>query len=453
MRGFSEELKPKLLVTLARNIELAGLPKETILAVSQTGCVYLYSLFPDYTNYHIDMQKNNQTIGVPMHSESDIETNTDQVAITADTKIVCIGTLNLAKDKRQVDIQFNEYNNILIATGIIYKDVLSIGVYQVSETQLKLIHVESCSGATALGYDPMNSSIIVLPRALNGSLVVFSQLTDESDPFHPEFIKKFSIAGYGHKRTTNMRVSPVSPTLIITWSDDKLPIISLWTLNQLVWYNTTYNFTTKSYIQAIEFDEKGRRIGIVIAQTKKTIIGIWTIEDNNFIQQNIKIEDIITVNRAKWKPDISSPGGTFCVWTPRGMYEANGNELIKWRLDSIRSYMFALSQGGFHVYFDKSGVLKIAGAATMENDRKNSVIIGENAKPLSFFKAKISGKMMNASGVHMQRCYNCRMPLQYPLVSCLDGISACYCSFKCQEKHWPLYYASHQAFFFDDDDR
>ncbi|EAX99345.1 hypothetical protein TVAG_182020 [Trichomonas vaginalis G3] len=453
MRGFSEELKPKIFVTIARNIEIDSVTKETILAISQSGGVYLYSLVPDYSNYNIDYQRNSQNPNQPSIPETEIDTNNDQVAITSDSQIECIGTLNLAKDKRQVDIQFNDFNNILIATGVIYKDVFSTGIYSVSVTGLQLIHIECYSGATALGYDPMTSSIIVLPRALNGSIVTFSQISSDIDPFRPEYIKNFSVAGYGHKRTTNMRVSPVSPTLIITWSDDKLPIISLWTLSQLIWNNTTYNFTTKSYIQAIEFDETGHKIGIVIAQTRKTIIGIWTIQNNNFVQQNIMIEDNITVNRAKWKPDISPSGSSFCVWTPRGMIEANGNELIKWRQDSVRSYMFAVSRGGFHVYFDKSGILKIAGSRTMEADRENSTIIGEKAPPLSFIKAIMSGKMLNASGVHMQRCYNCRAPLQYPLISCEEGISACYCSYQCQEKHWPLYFASHQPLFFDEDDR
>jgi hypothetical protein len=462
MKSFKEDFKPKLYVALAPAIILDEKAKETILTVSKTGAIHLYSLVPDYALYSIDAQKEQQQReqkkqmkkekGSQNSNKNDqnkeIDNSYDQTAIYSKTIIRCIGKLNLIPDIKKVEVNFDENNNILGVSGFIHKRVPSIGVFRVTAGEIEIMHIESITGATGVGYNALSKSIVILPRLLSGSIITFKFNQEEIDPYHPEYISNFVVSCYGTKRATHMRINPINQYVIMTWSDDKYPFISFCDLKGLTWSREVYHFTLPSFILYAEFDPSGQKIGVVIYQHKKTLVGIWTLAEDKIEQNNFYIEENIQIYNAKWMPCISQTQA-FCVWTPLGMYEANGSELILWKPEAVRSSMFTVSKGGFHVFFDKNGVLTIAGRKMMERDREDAQCVGTKDSPLSFIKASVSGKYYSANGAHMQRCMNCRHPLMYPLVSCDEGISACYCSGECQKNHWPLYFSSRQPLFFE----
>ena len=462
MKNFNFEYKPKFFVSLAPGIILDKTAKETILAISKTGSIFLYSLVPDYSVYSIEAQKEQQQRDQEKQSKKEkgsqnstkndqkkeIDNSYDETAITGKTVIRCIGNLNFVPDIRKVEVNFDEINNILGISGFIHKKVPSIGVFRVTAEKLEIIHIESLTGATGIGFNSLCKSVVVLPRLLSGSIITYKYNDEKIDPYHPEYISRFVVSCYGMKRATHMRINPLKQFVAMTWSDDTYPFMSFCNLKDLTWSADVYHFTVPSFILYAEFDATGERIGTVIYQQRKTIIGIWSVKEEKIEQFNFYIDENVQIYNAKWAPSILQTS-SFCVWTPQGMYEANGSELILWKPEAVRSSPFVVSKGGFHVFFDKNGVLTIAGRKTMERDREEAQSIETKDSPLSFIKAAVSGKCYSANGVHMQRCMNCRRPLMYPLVSCDDVVSACYCSGECQGNHWPLYFSSRQPLFFE----
>ena len=457
MKNFSDDLVEKIFVTVSTTISLDEFHKETVISISKSGSVFLYSLSTNSSVYSIDSLKNEQNQESPTQTQQNSETkNTDfsmdQIAIRSKTTIKCIGTFTFLPDLRRVEIQYRDLYHIMIVSGFIYKNVPSVGVYHISKLGMVPIHIESLTGAISLAYNTLNQTIVVLPRSLNGSLIHYKFNNDRIEQFHPEYISKFVISCFGCKRATHMRMNPMNQYQIMMWNDEDKPFLSFSTLKSNEWENEIYNFTENSYIQAAEFDDLGLEIGLVIGQEKRTIIALWEFEEEKIKQTNFTIPESIIVTQARWIRDTSNETLSFCIWTAnQGMIEANKTSLLLWKNDSIKANLFGLSNGHYIVYFDKNGALTFAGKSTIENDYEQTQIIGEKYKPLSFIKAKIHGKTMNANGVHMQRCFNCKRPLLYPLVSSEDGISACYCSYECQVDHWPLYFASRQPVFFDFD--
>ena len=464
MRNFSKEIKEKIFVAISSSLHLCDIYKETVIAVSKSGSVFLYSLSPDISVYSLDSSKNapkedkqNAQPNKPKQNSSqpEIDDSLDQTAIRSKTIIKCIGNIQLLSDTRRVEILYYDLKNILTVKGFIHKNVPSVGLFLVTKDSLIPLHIESLAGTIMLAFNSLNSTIVALPRLLSGSIINYKineKTTEEIEQYHPEYISQFMVSCFGCKRATHMRINPINQFEVMLWNDEEKPFISFSTLKDMEWTNNIYNFTEKSYIQRAEYDLISPRIGIVISQEKKTLICIWTFEEqSSFKQNNFLLNESIFVTNAMWIHDRDTSSSSFCIWTSSGtMLEVNEHQIQEWKQGSIKSNLFAKSSGSFFVYFSKSGSLTIAGKTSLENDMEKMQCIGEKYKPLSFIKADIHGKTLCASGVHMQRCLNCRKPLLYPLVASEEGISACYCSYECQADHWPLYYASRQLVFFDD---
>ena len=457
IKNLSENLIEKIFVTVSTTISLDDLHKETVISVSKSGSVFLYSLSTNSSVYSVDSSKNEPNNEQQTQNTQNFDAKTgdfsmDQIAIRAKSLIKCIGNFTFLPDLRRVEIQYHDIYHKMIVSGFIYKNVPSVGVYHILKKGMVPMHIESLAGTISLAFNTLNQTIVALPRSLNGSLIHYKISNERVEQFHPEYISRFVVTCFGCKRATHMRMNPVNQFQIMLWNDEDKPFIAFSTLKANEWENEVYNFTDNSYIQAAEFDDLGLEVGLVISQEKRTVIALWEFEEEKIKQINFTIPENISVYQARWIRDKTKETISFCIWTHnQGMIEANKTSLLLWKNDSVKSNLFGLSNGHNIIYFDKSGSLTFAGRGTLENDYEHTQIIGEKYKPLSFIKAKIHGKAMNADGVHMQRCFNCKRPLLYPLVSQEDGISACYCSYECQVDHWPLYFASRQPVFFDFD--
>jgi len=451
--GFTlDEKSTKLFMYLLKSMSLEPESKETIFSVTISGEVILYAINniintsttvnnPD----KLDIERHNMITGFQSHNVDDI------VVTNCNTQVVCIGCFTPIKDSRKIKFQINEKDRIFIVSGLIYKNLPSIGVYKFSQASFDMIYCESYIGSTSIAYNGLFGSLQILPRSLNGTMVqlpLFSSY-DSTHKHDPNYIHRASLYGYGLKRTTEMSCSSKGPFHTVSWSNTECPYIVLWS-SQLSSYSTlSIEFQEPLMIYSVDFNENGDHIGFCMCDHQKVYICVWHIDKGEISRQyNYSIDNFFKVHRTGWIKNFTYNKYVYCVWTSRGLIEypffiENSKPILN--ETSYRSRLF-VENGQKSFFFDSNGILRIAGPNSLKIVQES---IGEPKQSFSFLKIVTDGKPYEICGYHMPRCSNCRLPLSFPLVSKNEIHQTYYCSPECQKDHWPVYVTCRQPLFFE----
>lgn len=453
--SYFDESKAKIFATILKGLSISPDCRDTLLSISVTGNVFLYSIKPDFNSYSPEQTKSSQKqkpkLEHPQEQRLTRQAN-DYIAITSKTNIVCIGTVKLIDDLTQVKIRAFEKEQIICICGFMYKKLPSAGIFQVKPNEFKLLYAENLYGVYDVTVIPtLNYSYAILPRMVSGGIAVLTPGPKLEGEYMPNIISSLQLAGVTLFKSTHFIAGTRTPNHFATWNDDDYPSITFWNLSPPYWAVASYTFSTKIYIRDVGFSPDGNYLGLILMDEKETAVCIWEISKIPIEQHNFKLDDSYRVTDAQWR-QTEDDESVFCVWTTRGLIEATVSGLIGFLPEAVRGQLFAVAPGGAHFFFDRGVTLMIASRAVLDTDREAAAKIGERLEAFPLFKAVMQGQILAGRGVHMPRCMACRRPLMYPLVCKDKNISACYCSAACQSAHWPRYAAIHQPFFFESDE-
>lgn len=381
---------------------------------------------------------------------------TDILVYSNGMNITCLGKFDPISQERKIRAEISKDRKSLIIYGVVYNNVPSIAVYSIKPKSLSLIFVDSLLGVIDLCFHPSQNTLLALPRAMTGMI---SQITlPQTIPEHYAYrvIPQVMFLGHPSKRMMHIiSCKTVTHHQFATWTDDEKPTISFWrldTVQSLRWFETSMHITVPAYIQHLQVDSKGDRLGFVLQTEKYTAISIWDLRKDADRQNNLAIptEEFGKVITAKWQTLLavmptSSRDEAFYVLTTKGLFMHSGSQIWKWPQTELPMVNFFAAHENYIFYMNTESELHMISMHEGDVSAGGVLLKSTKAPSIPFIKATIKGPCDVAVGVHCYRCANCRMPLIHPLVCSMDGLECCYCSKSCQEEHWPMLVAVNSA--------
>lgn len=422
-----------------------------IICILNSGQVFIYQVRNKKSDYFFSFNgetRNRQPEFISGNSlEMTTQTNLalfDFIAFSSTTSVNCIYNFKPITSTHLISAELCANKSLLFIYGMIYHDVPSFCVFNIctnskDKYELTMLYSDSILGVSSVSLNPSGNSIFVIPRAISG-FVSEIQLSS-STPVHYQhrMIPPIRFSGCVTKMN-HILASPTdkSDVLFITWSDDEMPEIGLWNrFDDERFECTCFRFTTPVFIKDITFHPSGKILGLVLMIQYRTIICIWSIQDDKFKQYNFSASRFGELISAKWGSSMTSTKGeSYIAIGTVGIIEHVASTLKFWKHPQCEMTNFVDINQITRFYANKNKELHVVDLADVDRRLGPVSINPDQHPPFSFLKSKIKGENKMLYGMHLYRCCCCRMPLIHPLVSrSEDGlIEQCYCSRECQKK-------------------
>ncbi|EAX95446.1 hypothetical protein TVAG_243350 [Trichomonas vaginalis G3] len=391
---------------------------------------------------------------------------TDILAYSKNLNITCLGHFEPIPQTKRIRAEISKDRKSLIISGVIYNKIPSIAVYSIKPKSLSLVFVDSLFGVIDMCFHPSPNTLLALPRAMTGMISQVTLPATMPEHYSHRVIPQITFLGHPSKRMMHI-ISCKTTThhQFATWTDDERPTISFWRVSPEPgiqrWFETSMQLMIPAFIQNLQVDSKGDRLGFVLQTEEYTSIAIWDLKKETDRQNNLMIpsDEFGQVLTSKWQQPFNVVCGptthdeAFYVLTTKGLFMHNGSQIWKWPQTEIPMTNFYSTKGIYIFYVNTEGELHMISVHEGDVNAGGILLKSQKAPPVPFVKATMKGPCDTAVGVHCYRCSNCRMPLIHPLVCSSDGLECCYCSKSCQEEHWPMLVAVNSYFSLDPDIR
>lgn len=440
---------------------------DAILTVFGTGEVFLIYLEADHNKYKVSNYATTSKYFMKMLESDSKESeflrklyNTKHIVanVSLHNNISCIGSFQPVSIPNLVKIEYVKEMEYLIVSGMVYKRVPSVGIFQVTSDSLSLLFVDSLFGLSDLTFSKYMHCFIALPRLTNSFISLFNpqkQRTEEGK-FEHRLIPEIYFGGSNMKRTTHLAGGAIHKIHALSWNDEICPTIITWNFSppsepDKYWNCNEYDFLVPCFIHHVAIDSSSEKIGFIMEQNEKVFFCVWDIENNQVKQYNFEVTDIMGIRNTKWIRSIICSQMVYAVSADNGYYEHHINEIKKWENPLYDISTICCDENGDRFYFNEEGSLEFISCCNFY-ERVNLISTNSiKSAPIPIIHNQMNDICDNLTCIHMYRCAKCRRPLLYPLAAfdAKTNTKACYCSHDCFKEHWPSYIAVRQNLDFE----